>query len=199
MSEESKKDRTRMTKLWVRVVHIYLSLYAFVVILFFGATGLMMNHPDWFAQDEPQFSEIEANVPIELCRQPDRLAIVEHFRKSYQLKGEVTDFQVEDTEFNIVFQHTISGAHVFVDPQTGEARIEKEAREFTGVMATIHTGEHTGTFGKRIIDVSAVLLIISALSGIILWTSLSIRRRTGLIWLASGALLIVIILIRLVG
>ena len=160
---------------------------------------ILKNHPDWFAQDEPQFSEIEANVPIELCRQPDRLAIVEHFRKSYQLKGEVTDFQVEDTEFNIVFQHTISGAHVFVDSQTGGARIEKETREFTGVMATIHTGEHTGTFGKRIIDVSAVLLIISALSGIILWTSLSIRRRTGLIWLASGALLIVIILIRLVG
>ncbi len=199
MSEESKKDRTRMTKLWVRVVHIYLSLYAFVVILFFGATGLMMNHPDWFAQDEPQFSEIEASVPIEICRQPDRLAVVEHFRKSYQLKGEVTDFQVEDTGFNIVFQHTVSGAHVFVDSQTGEARIEKEAREFTGVMATIHTGEHTGTFGKRVIDVAAVLLIISALSGIILWTSLSIRRRTGLIWLASGALLIVIILVRLVG
>lgn len=199
MSEKPKKDRTRMTKLWVRVVHIYLSLYAFVLLLFFGATGLMMNHPDWFGQDEPQFSEIEAKVPIELCRQPDRLAIVEHFRKSYQLKGEVTDFQVEDTEFHIVFQHTVSGAQVFVDAQTGEARIEKEAREFAGIMATIHTGEHTGYFGKRVIDVAAVLLIISALSGIILWTSLSIRRRTGLIWLASGALLIVIILVRLVG
>ena len=56
MPGESKRDRTRKTKpkLWVRVVHIYLSLYAFVVVLFFGATGLMMNHPDWFALDEPQ-------------------------------------------------------------------------------------------------------------------------------------------------
>jgi hypothetical protein len=86
-----------------------------------------------------------------------------------------------------------------VDSQSGEARIEKEAREFTGVMATIHTGEHTGYFGRRVIDVSAVLLILSSLSGIILWTSLSIRRRTGLIWLASGALLILVILVRLVG
>ena len=38
-----------------------------------------------------------------------------------------------------------------------------------------------------------------AISYQFLWTSLSIRRRTGLIWLASGALLILIILVRLVG
>ena len=32
-----------------RYVHGWLSAFAFIVLLFFSATGLLLNHPEWFS------------------------------------------------------------------------------------------------------------------------------------------------------
>jgi uncharacterized protein len=34
---------------WARWSHIYLSMVSFAILFFFAATGLTLNHQDWFA------------------------------------------------------------------------------------------------------------------------------------------------------
>ena len=32
----------------MRWIHIYLSMFGLAAVLFFGVTGLTLNHPEWF-------------------------------------------------------------------------------------------------------------------------------------------------------
>ena len=62
-----------------RWLHIYLSMVSFAIILFFAATGLTLNHPDWFAGHE-QVARYKGAIPAALLHppaggQPDKLAI----------------------------------------------------------------------------------------------------------------------------
>jgi hypothetical protein len=37
---------------WSRWLHIYLSMFSFVIVLFFSVTGLTLNHLEWFPEKE---------------------------------------------------------------------------------------------------------------------------------------------------
>ena len=39
--------RKQATARWVRWVHVYTSMISLLVVLFFGLTGITLNHPDW--------------------------------------------------------------------------------------------------------------------------------------------------------
>ena len=50
----SPPDFRPRRKLWARIaavsrwLHVYLSMAGLFVLLFFSATGVTLNHPDWF-------------------------------------------------------------------------------------------------------------------------------------------------------
>ena len=46
------KTTRRMLASWSRWAHIYLSMFGLAVILFFSVTGLTLNHPDWFFDEQ---------------------------------------------------------------------------------------------------------------------------------------------------
>ncbi len=46
-----------------RTLHIYLTMFALIMILFYSLTGLMLNHPDWFSLDNPRTVHRTADVP----------------------------------------------------------------------------------------------------------------------------------------
>ncbi|MEO6123457.1 MAG: PepSY-associated TM helix domain-containing protein [Ilumatobacteraceae bacterium] len=43
----ASKRRKQVTSRWVRWVHVDTSMISLLVVLFFGITGITLNHPDW--------------------------------------------------------------------------------------------------------------------------------------------------------
>src|SRR4051794_6765079 len=84
---------------WMRWGHIYLSMFGLATILFFGVTGIPLNHPDWAFGGAESVVQAEGRVETRWLNpdpgasgsasQPDaerpvmKLEIVEHLRKTH--------------------------------------------------------------------------------------------------------------------
>jgi hypothetical protein len=52
-----------------RYVHGWLSAFAFIVLIFFAATGLFLNNPDWFkSKNEEQTTTFTPPTLVSLCK-----------------------------------------------------------------------------------------------------------------------------------
>ena len=47
---------------WTRTLHIHVSMFAMMIVLFFALTGFTLNHPDWFSSDEPHVRSFEGKI-----------------------------------------------------------------------------------------------------------------------------------------
>lgn len=73
-----------------RLAHLVLSMFGLLALLFFGLTGLILNHPDWFNQDEPEVHTETGTLPPRLLKRPlDKLLVVEHLRSEYGITAPV--------------------------------------------------------------------------------------------------------------
>src|SRR5262245_50336149 len=68
-----------------RLAHLVLSMVGLMVLLFFGVTGLILNHPEWFDHNTAHREEIkDQRLPPELLSEPlDKPRVVEHLRGVY--------------------------------------------------------------------------------------------------------------------
>ena len=72
MSEPEPKQTKRRQgawKRWTRTVHIYASLLGLLLLLFFGSTGFVLNHEEWFALARAS-EQGQATLPAELLSEP---------------------------------------------------------------------------------------------------------------------------------
>ena len=198
MSTDASSDESILTRKWVRVLHIYISLYSLLLMLFFGVTGFMMNHPDWFGFGEIHTTNRELSVPTELCKNGDRLAIVEHLRAEEKIHGQVQACDVEEQSISVSFARAGRRTDITINRQTGKGTVTAEAKSLPAILSAVHAGEHTGRFGRRVIDVAAVFLILISVTGLALWCTLSIRRETGIMWLIASGIVLALITLKLI-
>lgn len=177
---------------WSRWLHIYLSMFSFVIVLFFSATGLTLNHLDWFPETE---HVVEAKGHMNpLWMQGDtskipKLAIVEYLRSSHQVKGLVNDFRIDAEECSVSFQGPGYTADVFIERSSGNYTISQTSLGFVAWMNDLHKGRDTSATWKWVIDASAIFLLVISLSGLILLVFLKKKRNYGIFWLILGAAL----------
>jgi hypothetical protein len=92
---------------WARLLHVYLTLFGFALLLFFAVTGFMLNHETWFLPRQTT----AGTLPTEWLQPPeDRDSIVARLQDEFGAAGEVKSFE--------------TGAHsirVVVAMDTGEA------------------------------------------------------------------------------
>ena len=48
---------------WMRWTHVYVSMFAFVIIGFFGVTGPLLNNPAWLGGTERVTTTVEGALP----------------------------------------------------------------------------------------------------------------------------------------
>src|SRR3954452_4984480 len=59
----------------MRWLHIYLSMFGLATILFFGVTGITLNHPDWFFGEADRSVQAQGQVHVDwLHRTPPATA-----------------------------------------------------------------------------------------------------------------------------
>src|SRR5215218_4672242 len=90
---------------WTRTIHIYLTMAALALMLFFAVTGITANHEEWFGATTPHKSTAKGSTPADAVTQVDKLRIVEHLRAKFGMTGAMTDFNADDqTELVVEFK-----------------------------------------------------------------------------------------------
>ena len=58
----------RETHKWARNIHVYTSMIALLVVLFFGFSGITLNHPTWTLGDGVNSRKETGTLPIAVTR-----------------------------------------------------------------------------------------------------------------------------------
>jgi hypothetical protein len=170
----------------VRTLHIYLTMMALLLLLFFGATGFMLNHADWFGLEEVRTKTARGALPQKMVDDLDRLAIVEKLRSAFGAQGALDTFEVEPDQLRVVFKRPGSRTEAAIARKDGRLEATSESHGAAAVMTDLHMGHGAGRAWRWVIDVTSLLLLGAALSGLTLWISLPSRRRVGLAALVVG-------------
>jgi hypothetical protein len=175
-----------------RWLHTYLSMFSFMILLFFALTGFTLNHADWFAGESStskyQGALDRAWMGATGSKDVAKLEIVEYLRRVHGIRSAVSDFQVDDEQCEISFKGPGYEAGAIVDRETGKYELSVTHSGFVAVVNDLHKGRDTGTKWSGIIDFSAILMTLVSLTGLTLIFFLTKRRVSGLVLFAMGAL-----------
>ena len=180
-----------------RWLHIYLSMFGFATIVFFSVTGITLNHPDWFGLATDRSHDFSGRIPEKLLTTSDtataegvdRLGLAEFLRHEHRIKGSVTDFRSDDLECTIIWKGPGYSADAIIDRETSSYEISIVEHGVIPLINDLHKGRDTGPDWSLVIDLSAALMTISAITGVVLL--LYIRRKlvsglvTGVVGLAA--------------
>lgn len=185
-----------------RWLHIYLSMLGLAVILFFSATGLTLNHPEWFFAESVQRSEGRMDITLlnkdvpepedwdggDFAHQIEKLEVAESLREKHSLRGRVTDFLAFEDECEVSFQGPGYSATARIDRSSGDYTVDVVTSDLVTVLNDLHKGRHTGEAWSWLIDVSAVIGVLVSLSGFLLIFFLKLRRRNGVLVATIGTI-----------
>jgi hypothetical protein len=186
----------RLLLKWARLVHVYVTMFGLLLILFFAVTGFMLNHEKWFGFEEKIETTTPGSVPTGMLVEPNKLAIVELLRKDFDVRGAmVGDFELQ-TEVNEKGEEKEYWAVKFkgpgredaarIDRKTGQTVVKHETAGLVGLLVDLHRGRETGAVWSLVIDGLSVLLLIVSVTGLVMWQSLRGRARYGLVFMVLG-------------
>lgn len=169
-----------------RTLHVYLTMFAFLLMMFFAVTGLLLNHEDWLGADTVRPVERTGDFPVALLAGPDKLMIVERLRAQYGAVGAVSTFDVDDASLRIEMKGPGRHTEAEIDRRTGKATISVEQRGLFLRLDDLHRGKDSGPVWRWVLDVSALLLFLGSVTGLVMWIGLPRRRRWGVAALVSS-------------
>jgi hypothetical protein len=176
--------RRLLFKSWTRTIHIYISMFGLLAVIFFSVTGIMLNHEEWFGFAAPRIVNKEGMIPEAMTTEPDKLAIVEKLRKDYAATGALDSFDVEEDRLTVVFKSPGRRTEAILQRADGHAAVTLETHGFNGRLAELHRGTDAGVGWRWVIDGTAVVLLVTSLTGLMLWCMVPKWRPLGLAALA---------------
>lgn len=190
------RSRSAAWQKWSRLVHAYTSMIALLLVLFFGITGITLNHPEWTFGDAPTSTSESGTMTFDVAPDGtvDYLKVSEFLRDTYGISAEVSDYSTTGTQGSISYRAPGYAADATFATDTGAYRITIEQQGFVGVMNDLHKGRDATSSWKWAIDVSAAVLVVIALSGLLLQLFLKRRRRSALIVAAVGVVIAIVLM-----
>lgn len=181
----------RETNIWARRLHVYSSMLALLVVLFFGATGVTLNHPTWTLGAKPHTTSQQGTFPFatEVDGQPDLLSIAEYVRSEYGIKGQLKDHQVDNGSGSMTFTNPGYSADVFFDLTNGSYEVRIEEQGLLGVMNDLHKGRDAHSGWNWLIDLSGGFLVLISITGLIMQLFLAKRRTAALLTAGAGVVI----------
>ena len=168
-------------------------MLSFAILLFFAATGLTLNHAEWF-ESQRNTARYQGTLDAAWMKTPDLKAvaqdkIVAYLRRVYRIKGAVSDFHVDEAQCEVLFKGPGYEADASIDRDTGKYDLTVSRFGLVAVLNDLHKGRDTGKAWAAVIDVSAVLMTLVSLTGLLLIFFLQRKRLSGLLVAAAGAVL----------
>jgi hypothetical protein len=179
----SRSALFRLAREW----HGYLSAVAFVALLFFSATGIVMNHPSITDNHLPDLIQKPFTLtPAESAAiltspDPGQTLVKTSERHIGKLKGGFRDGQLDGTDVFVRLQGASSNTDLHGNLKTGRVEVTIVPAGKLDVLNNLHRGDRAGKLWQGLVDASAILLIVVSLLGYILFLSMRFRVRTALI------------------
>jgi hypothetical protein len=185
----SFKQRLAVALRWS---HLYLSMLSFLVVLFFSATGITLNHPEALAARVQQ-RERSGQVSPTWLEDPQRqkLEIVEYLRSKHGVRGLVDSFEITRSECTVSFKGPGYAADALIERPGGALTLTTSAEGAVAILNDLHKGRHSGAVWSLAIDLSAGFLVVVSLTGIGLLLFMKKVRMVALATLVVGGLIAV--------
>ncbi|USA47735.1 PepSY-associated TM helix domain-containing protein [Acinetobacter sp. C26M] len=181
-----------------RYVHGWLSAFAFIALIFFAATGLFLNNPDWFkSSNDEQITKITlppAFVSAIQKQENPSQVILDFVRDKHSLIGRYKSSEVMDGEVMIRLESPAGSTDLWVLMDQGEVEITQKPATTVSLLNDLHRGKNVGATWHWLIDISAIIIILLSLAGYILFLTIKTRLITHLL-LTAGSLAAIILLI----
>ena len=195
----------------MRWLHIYLSMFGLAAVLFFSVTGITLNHPDWAFGQVERRREAEGQVELKWIgrevaasdSQPAadsdptkpvaKLEVVEHLRKTHAIRGALAEFRVDDNECTVSFKGPGYSADTFIDRESGHYTLTELDHGLIALINDLHKGRDTGAVWSAVIDLSAGLMTLISLTGLVLLFYLKLRRVPGVVVALVGTVVLIVI------
>jgi len=174
-----------------RMLHAYLSAFAFLTLVFFSITGLMLNHPDWFPNQRREAPPVTVTLESALVKaalaspDPPR-ALAAAVEERAKVTGAYHSGDVIDQEAVLRWEGPRGSTDAEIDLAGGSTRVTAQPAPFATLVGDLHKGKNSGAPWRLLIDVSAALVIALSIIGYVLFFSLRFRLRTSLILTAAS-------------
>lgn len=172
----------------IRTIHIYLTMFAFLLMMFFAITGVVLNHEDWIS-GQTVTRDTTGAMPIAVMHGPDKLMVVEHLRSDFGAIGAVSTFDVDSASMHVEMKGPGRHTDADIDRATGKTKVTVERHGMLMRLDDLHRGKDTGASWRWVIDLSAALLFLGSLSGILMWLALPRRRKWGVVALIGSIII----------
>ena len=177
----------RQCRLW----HGYLSAFAFIALLFFAATGIALNHPDWYGARAPR------NPPTTIALTPPQVQalraspspgelLATMVAEQTPLFGEFKDGALTMDQVFARLRGARGSSDLRANLNDGSVSITIERATLVGVLNALHRGETAGQAWRMLIDILSGILIAMALAGYVIFVSMSARLKTALLITGSS-------------
>lgn len=183
----SKGDVYRVCREW----HGYLSAFAFLALIFFAVTGILLNHPGLLEGQPPP--PVEHTIKLSAEQIAALKAAAEPGRELSKVVGAMTELsgsyrsgEIAGDDVYVNLQGVRGRSDLTGSLATGEIRIYSERETTVGLLNGLHRGEHAGDAWRAFIDVMAGAFIVMSLIGYALFLSLRFRLRTALALTAAS-------------
>ncbi len=188
------KKRTAAVSRWL---HIYLSMVSFAILLFFAVTGFTLNHADWFG-NKPQIKKATGTLDVKWVNAKDtnlvaKLQIVEFLRKTNGIKGNVSDFRIDDGDVSVSFNGPGYAADTYINRDNGQYKLTETRFGLVAVLNDLHKGRDAGKGWSMVIDVTAIFMALVSLTGIVMICFMKKKRFNGLIFAVAGLVMVCVV------
>lgn len=175
-----------------RMLHGYLSAAAFLALLFFAGTGIVLNHPEWLPEErapETQgFSLDDATLQrFNAAGDDGARVLADAVTGQMAVVGEFAGSDIIDQEAILRFQGVRGASTAVIDLSTGAGQVETQRAGVLASLNDLHRGKNAGAMWKVLIDVVGWLTVALSLIGFVIFFSLRFRLVTSLALVAAGA------------
>lgn len=177
----------RLCRAW----HGYLSAAAFVWLLFFSLTGILLNHPTWLAGNGSAVLNRPFNLqPADLrslsAQKEPGPALVQAMRGPLGLKGEIKSSDMAASQLFIRMRGATGSSDLQLDMRSGQGSAVIETFPMPAMFRELHRGEQAGRVWRALIDIAGGALVTTSILGLAIYLALRLRLRTALILVAGG-------------
>lgn len=166
---------------WSRQLHIYLSVLLLALLVFFGITGVTLNHNDWVSSPVMSESTVHIKQLSEALFVGTSIVNVHDDSKKLneqkilallqeQLGFPVNKTQVEFEDDLILLDWQLAGESYQVEFSTeiSSAQVFHTDYGLIAKLNDIHKGRHTSAVWSAVIDISGFLVVLFSFTGLIL-------------------------------
>lgn len=178
LKRRKQQSSLRRVYSYARVIHIYSSMSLFALMILFCVTGIVLNHTIWL-DGGSQEGDKNIMLPESLKQQFDDQArnfvdppvneIQQLLKRQFGL-AKPSEINLDEAANEIIFDYKLPAGYATAIVDVGGKSLSLQYRKgnMLNIMSDLHKGRNSGEAWSWVIDISAVLMIIFSLTGMII-------------------------------